>query len=168
MKTLPGIVLIAIVLAWLLPGIVGRDLWKADEPYSFGLVNHIIKSGDWVVPTLAGEPFMEKPPLYYLSAAAFARIFSPWMQLHDAARLATAFYMMLTLLFAGLTARKLLGKERSDITMLILLGCTGLQITAHKLITDVSLLTGFSLALYGLALCRHRPALGGEIGRAHV
>ncbi len=161
MKTLPRIVLIAIFLAWLLPGLVGRDLWKADEPYSFGLVNHIIKSGDWVVPTLAGEPFMEKPPLYYLSAAAFARIFSPWMQLHDAARMATAFYMMLTLLFVGLTARELLGKEHSEITMLILLGCTGLQITGHKLITDVSLLTGFSLALYGLALCRRRPALGG-------
>jgi 4-amino-4-deoxy-L-arabinose transferase-like glycosyltransferase len=75
--------------------------------------------------------------------------------------MATAFYMMLTLLVAGLTARELLGKERSEITMLILLGCTGLQISAHKLITDVSLLSGFSLALYGLALCRRRPALGG-------
>ena len=157
----PVIMIIVILLAWLLPGLIGRDLWKADEPYSFGLVNHIVTSGDLVVPDLAGEPFMEKPPLYYISAAVCAKLFSPWLQPHDAARLASAGYMLLTFLFIGLTARELFGKEYGVLAVLILAGSSGLQITAHKLITDVSLLTGFAAALYGLALSQRRAALGG-------
>jgi len=153
--------IIVILLAWLLPGIIGRDLWKADEPYSFGLVSHIVTSGEVVVLDLAGEPFMEKPPLYYISAALCATLFSPWLQPHEAARMASVWYMLLTFLFIGLTARELFGNEYGIIAVLILAGSSGLQMTAHKLITDVSLLTGFSAALYGLAVSRRRPPLGG-------
>jgi len=63
MKTTLKILLIVLFVIWMLPGLVGRDPWMNDEPYSFGLVNHIVKTNDWVVPTLAGEPFMEKPPV---------------------------------------------------------------------------------------------------------
>ena len=52
---------------------IGRDPWKPDEAYSFGLVYHILQTGDWVVLTSAGEPFMEKPPIFFLTAAFFAR-----------------------------------------------------------------------------------------------
>jgi hypothetical protein len=45
---------------------------------------------------LAHEPFMEKPPLFYLSAAAMASLFSPMLPLHDAARITTGLYMALT------------------------------------------------------------------------
>jgi len=73
-------------LAWMLPGLVGHDPWKPDEAYSFGLVYHILQTGDWIVPTLAGEPFMEKPPLFYITAALFAKGFGWLLPLHDAAR----------------------------------------------------------------------------------
>jgi len=160
-KNIPVILVLAIFLLWITPGVVGRDLWKADEPYSFGLVNHIIKTGDWIVPTLTGEPFIEKPPLFYITAAGFARAFSPWMKLHDAARLATAFYVLLTILFIGLTARELLGKDYFSIAMILLIGTTGLQETGHKLITDVAMLAGLALGLYGLAVSRRKYILGG-------
>ena len=159
--TLPIIIVLAIFLLWITPGLIGRDLWKADEPYSFGLVNHILKTGDCVVPTLTGQPFMEKPPLFYLTAAEFARLFSSWLKPHDASRLATAFYMFITILFIGLAARELLGREYIGIAMVILIGSTGLQETAHKLITDVAMLAGLSLGLYGIALSRRRTVLGG-------
>jgi 4-amino-4-deoxy-L-arabinose transferase-like glycosyltransferase len=160
-KTIPLIVVLAFFILWISPGLVGRDLWKADEPYSFGLVNHIVKTGDWVVPTLAGEPFMEKPPLFYVTSAGFARLLSPWMKLHDAARMATAFYMALTALFIGLTARELMGKEYIGIAVIVLIGSTGLQETGHKLITDVAMIAGLAAALYGLAVGPRRFALGG-------
>lgn len=153
--------IILFFIAWMLPGLMGRDLWKADEPYSFGLVNHIIRTGDWVVPTLAGEPFMEKPPLFYLTAALFAKILSPLLIKHDAARIASGFYMMLTLLFVSLTARELFGKGTGKIAALILMGSIGIQITAHKLITDLAMLTGIAAALYGLAISTRRFGLGG-------
>ena len=148
-------------LAWILPGLIGHDPWKPDEAYSFGLVYHILQGGDWVVPALADEPFMEKPPLYYLSGALFARIFSPVLPLYEGAMLTSRFYMALTFLFIGLSGRELYGKESGLIAPIILLGCIGLLIRAHQLITDVSLLTGFSMGLYGLALSLRRPVWAG-------
>jgi 4-amino-4-deoxy-L-arabinose transferase-like glycosyltransferase len=139
-------------IAWLLPGLVGHDPWKPDEAYSFGLVYHILQSGDWVVPTLAGEPFMEKPPFYYIVAAFFAKAFSAWLPLHDGARLATGLFMALTLLFTGLSARELVGKGSGSMAVLILMGSLGLLLRSHELITDMALLTGFALAFYGLSL----------------
>ncbi len=157
--SLPALILL--FLLWIIPGLVGREPWKADEPYSFNLVYHMMQSGDWVVPSLTGEPFLEKPPLFFLTAAGFGRLFSPPLELYDATRLATAFYMFLALLFFALAARELYGKDYAAIAVILLLGCVHLQVTAHKLITDVSLFTGFSIALYGLALCSRRRTAGG-------
>ena len=84
-KNISLIILIALFLLWIAPGLVGRDLWKADEPYSFGIVNHMVTTGDWTVPSLAEEPFMEKPPIFYMTAAGFVKLFSPRLPPHDAA-----------------------------------------------------------------------------------
>ncbi len=157
--TLPALLLIFVL--WITPGLFGRDPWKADEPYTVGLVSHIVRTGDWVVPTLTGEPFLEKPPLVFLTAAGFARVFSPPLELYDAARLATAFFMLLAFLFFALTARELYGGASAGVAAFLLLGCVHLQVTAHKLITDVGLFAGFSVALYGLALSRRRTGAGG-------
>jgi 4-amino-4-deoxy-L-arabinose transferase-like glycosyltransferase len=147
--------------AWILPGLIGHDPWKPDEAYSFGLVYHMLQTGDWIIPTLAGEPFMEKPPLFYITAALFAKGFGRLLPLHDAARLATGFYLTLTFALVGLTARELHGENRGWIAVLILLGSVGLIERGHQLLTDVSQLTGFALAIYGLALSLRRPVLGG-------
>src|SRR5258708_19976731 len=66
--------LYCLISAWMLFGLFGRDPWKPDEAYTFGVVNHIVQTGDWVVPHLAGEPFMEKPPLFFVTSAAFIRL----------------------------------------------------------------------------------------------
>lgn len=158
-----------ICTAWLLPGLLGHEPWKPDEAYTFGVVYHIIQSGDWVVPTLAGEPFLEKPPIFVVTAALFAKAFSWLLPLHDGARLATAFYMSLTLYFLALTARELYGDRYGRITIIILLGCLGLLVRAHQLIADVALLAGFAIGYYALAIARSRPlpaglALGTGVG----
>ena len=50
---------IALAAAWILPGLLGHDPWKPDEGYTFGLVYSLLNGGDWIVPMLAGEAFME-------------------------------------------------------------------------------------------------------------
>jgi 4-amino-4-deoxy-L-arabinose transferase-like glycosyltransferase len=157
------IALALLVAVWLAAGLFGRDPWKPDEAYSFGLVHHILQTGDWVVPTLAGEPFMEKPPLFFVSAAAFARAFGAILPLHDAARLAAAFYAGLTLLCVWLTARRLSGSQAALAAVLVLMGSVGYFHTAHLLVTDNSLIAGVALALYGLALHAERPVPGGIV-----
>jgi 4-amino-4-deoxy-L-arabinose transferase-like glycosyltransferase len=147
--------------AWILPGLVGHDPWKPDEAYTFGLVYSLLHGGDWIVPMLAHEPFMEKPPLFYLSAAAIASMLSPPLPLHDAARLTTGLYMALTFAFIAGTARELYGAYRGRLAALMLMGCLGIMVRSHQLVTDISLLTGFAAGFYGYALALRRPAPGG-------
>lgn len=166
-KELPvGIVGLHTVLiltaAYLLFGLIGRDPWKPDEAYAVGIVYDFLSTPDgWVVPTLAGEPFMEKPPLLYWVAAAFARVFSAWMPLHDAARLAAGFFMAITCAATGWVARYWWGKGYGRVAVLALLGCVGLLMRAQMLTTDVPLLTGFAIATCGIALAGSRPLAGG-------
>lgn len=138
--------------AWVALGLFGHDPWKPDEAYTFGLVYHIVQTGEWVVPTLGGEPFMEKPPLFFATAALFAKLFGWLLPLHDAARLASGFYVGLTLLFVAKAAR-------SVYAPLLLVACLGYVHHAHQLITDNSLVAGIAVGLYGFSL--GRPALGG-------
>ncbi|MBI1174472.1 MAG: glycosyltransferase family 39 protein [Sideroxydans sp.] len=158
--------LLALLCAvWVGTGLIGHDPWKPDEAYSFGLIYHILQSGDWLVPALAGEPYMDKPPLFYITAALFAKLFSPLLPLHDGARLASGFYTLLTLLFAGLTGRELFGKGHGWTTAIILIGSLGILVRAHQLITDLALLAGCAIMLYGYALAiRFRQRAGILIG----
>ena len=153
--------LVTLCLTWILPGLIGHQPWKPDEAYSFGLIYHILQSGDWIVPTLGGEPFMEKPPLYYITAALFGKIFSFALPVHDAARLTTGFFMAIALLLTGLTGRELWGKGHGRLAVLILIGSLGLLIRGHEMTTDTALLAGFAIAIYGLALSRRRFVLAG-------
>ena len=57
-----ALVLAAVIAAWIAAGLFRHDPWKPDEADTFGLVYHILQTDDWLVPTLAGQPFMEKPP----------------------------------------------------------------------------------------------------------
>jgi 4-amino-4-deoxy-L-arabinose transferase-like glycosyltransferase len=147
--------------AWILPGLVGHDPWKPDEAHTFGVVYEILRGGSWVVPALAGEPFLDKPPLFYLTAAATAKLFSFALPLHDAARLATGFWMAATFAFMALAGRELYGIRYGAVSALLLLGCFGFVTRAHLLLPDMALLAGFAMAYYGFAAALKRPLLGG-------
>jgi 4-amino-4-deoxy-L-arabinose transferase-like glycosyltransferase len=49
------------------PGLTGHDPWKQDEAYTFGIIRNMVASGDLVVPRVAADPFMEKPPAFYIT-----------------------------------------------------------------------------------------------------
>ena len=148
-------------LVWAGTGLVGHDPWKPDDAYSFGLIYSMLQSGDWLVPSLAGEHYMANPPLYYWTAAAFAKLFAPLLPLHDGARLASGFYSGLTLLFTGLAGRKLYGENRGWAAAIILIGCIGMLVRAHQMITDVALIAGLSMMLYGFAHSQERLLRAG-------
>jgi 4-amino-4-deoxy-L-arabinose transferase-like glycosyltransferase len=156
-----GLFLGLLCAVWLLTGLIGHDPWKPDEAYSFGLVYHILRYGDWLVPTLAGDVYLQHPPLFYWTAALFAKVFSPLLPLHDGARLASGFYMGLTMLFTGLSGRELFGKSAGWASIIILIGSMGLLVRAHLLVTDMALLTGCAMMIYGYALVPRRQRLSG-------
>ena len=154
-------VVLIIAAAYLIPGLFGHDPWKQDEAYVFGITQHFLDSGDWVVPMVAGEPFMEKPPLYYWVAAACAWLLSRWIPLHDGARLATGIFMALTFSAVGSTVRRWWGSGYGRFAVLALLGCLGLIWYGHLMLTDVPVLTGFAISASGFALARSRALAGG-------
>ena len=155
------LLLCGLLCVFVFAGLFGRDPWKPDEAYTMGVVHHMVQSGEWVVPRLGGEPFMEKPPLFYVTAAAFATVFSGVLREHDAARLATALYVGLTLLFASLAAATLYGRDRAIACAAVLIGCVGYLTPAHLMFTDHAMLAGLALAFYGLADILKRPTRAG-------
>ena len=52
---------------------LSRGLWTPDEPREAGIIREMYIAPD-VIPTLNGQPFIEKPPLYYWIAAFSFRI----------------------------------------------------------------------------------------------
>jgi len=158
---IPPVWIVILAAAWILPGLLGHDPWKPDEAYTFGLVYSLINGGDWIVPMLAHEPFMEKPPLFYWSAALVAKLLSPPLAMHDAARLTTGLFMALTLALVAGTARELYGRGRGALAMLLMMACLGIVVRSHQLITDIALLCGFAAGFYGMALALRHPAAGG-------
>jgi 4-amino-4-deoxy-L-arabinose transferase-like glycosyltransferase len=140
---------------YLIPGSVGREPWKQDEMYTFGIVQHIAQSGDWIVPTNAGTPFMEKPPLFDWLAASLMQATASWLPAPDGARLATLFAVLVTFAATAATAR-VVSTKRGWLTretvgaVLLLAGTVGLVKHAHDLFTDVGLMAASAVSLYAL------------------
>ncbi|KAF1030243.1 MAG: Undecaprenyl phosphate-alpha-4-amino-4-deoxy-L-arabinose arabinosyl transferase [Burkholderia plantarii] len=145
----------ALALAYLLPGIIGHDPWKQDETYTFGIIQQMLDTGDLVVPSNAGQPFMEKPPLYDWTAATLAWLFGRYLSLHDAARLASVLFAALAFGFTARAARVASGAARwLDLRVLGPVAlCAGSLIVVkhvHDMITDVALMAGAAMAFASL------------------
>ncbi len=66
-------VLVALVLGLLVFRLGAVPLLGPDEPRYARVAIEMHRAGEWVTPTLAGEPWLEKPPLYYwLAGGAFS------------------------------------------------------------------------------------------------
>lgn len=159
----PFLLLALLFLAWQLPGVIGRDPWKSDEAYTMGLVHHVLESGDVVVPELGGEPFMQKPTLYFATAAALAKMLAPVFPPHVGARMASLLFNLLTLVFVGLAAREINGRGRGWPAAVMFPACIGPLHMAHFILTDLALVAGMAMAIYGMTLGLRRSWVGGLV-----
>jgi 4-amino-4-deoxy-L-arabinose transferase-like glycosyltransferase len=154
-RPLLWLVAMAIVCAWLLPGTLGHDPWKQDETYTFGIVQHMLDTGDLVVPTNAGQPFVEKPPVYDWVAAGLAWMFGRYLPLHDAARLASALFAGLTVYYTARVARRAVDTfnwlDLRVVSTVALFGGTLVVVKhVHDMMTDVALMAGAAIGFCGL------------------
>jgi 4-amino-4-deoxy-L-arabinose transferase-like glycosyltransferase len=155
--------LVLLCVAWIGLGLFGHDPWKPDDATSFGVTLEMLKHGDWIVPHLAGIALPDRAPLFYALAAAAATAFGGVMPIHDAARIAIAFCLALTLWLLSLAGRELYGRSFGWWPVLIFIGCIGLWDRAHQLSPDIGVLAAFALALYALALAPRRAVIGGAL-----
>ncbi len=96
----------AAALAIALCPIFSHALWTPDEPVGAAVGLNIVRTGDWVMPQFGGEPFLEKPPLYWWVQAAGFHAFGVS---DGVARLPSALFMFLTLLLVYGVGRRLGG-----------------------------------------------------------
>src|SRR5262245_41415494 len=108
---LTSVLFVVVCLACLLPGLVVLVPSTVDETVAFGIVSDMVRTGDWVQSRIAGEVFLDKAPLFLWTSAAFAKALGGLIPLHDAARLATGFYVALTLGVLSLAAYELMGER---------------------------------------------------------
>ncbi len=149
--------LLVLCAIWLCMGLVGHSPWKPFESHTISTIKTILDTNNLIAPTSASDNDIANPPLYYLSAAATAKILGAVLPLHDAARIASGLWMMITLLMIGMTGRELWGKGFGRQTTFVFIGSLGLVLSAHTLMPAVSSLTGVATAFYALALAKRRP-----------
>jgi 4-amino-4-deoxy-L-arabinose transferase-like glycosyltransferase len=161
-----GAVLAALCALYLLPGLIGHDPWKSDDATHFGVIYSLLGGGDWLLPRLAGEAWLDSPPLYYWVAALFAKAFGLLLPLHDAARLASGFFGALMLAFLAGAARQLGHRDPAPATALVAIGCLGLLVHVHDIQPATAFLAAAAATYYGIALLPHDPLRGGAIAGA--
>src|SRR6266705_2428908 len=128
-----------LVLAYLLPGLVGHDPWKTDDAIGIGIVHQMLEHGRWIVPYLAGEPFLEDGPFHYWIAALAANVFGLVLAPHDGARLASGVMMAAVIALVHLAGRELYARTEGMSAALALLGCLGLLVHAHETLAALSM-----------------------------
>jgi len=150
-NTLKTFLFFVVCFAWLIPGLFGHDPWKYEEAVSLGVIQEMVWHGHWLSPQIAGEAYTARPPFFYWLAAALVRLFGGYMAQHDAARIASGLCMVLTFYAISRASNALFGPRHARLAVLLLLGCVGLIMRAHEINPDLGFLSGYALALWGVA-----------------
>jgi 4-amino-4-deoxy-L-arabinose transferase-like glycosyltransferase len=124
-------------------GLAQFGLIGADEPRYAQVAREMFERHDWITPTLGGQPWLEKPPLYYWQAMVAYEIFgvSDW-----AARLPSAVDATLLVLAVYFFLKRLFGGIELD-GALIVASCAGIIGYARAASTDMPLTAVFGMGM---------------------
>ncbi|MBI5937681.1 MAG: hypothetical protein HY850_07530 [Betaproteobacteria bacterium] len=141
------LLLFALMALWAFHGLTGRDAWKAEEAIALGNIL------DWLD---KGHAHVHAVPLHTLLGGLSAQALGPWLDIQDAARLASGLFTLVALACTGLAARALFGPGFGPAATLLLMGAFGLMLRAHALLPDSLQLAAYAMLLHGAALGRER------------
>ncbi|HYX24201.1 MAG TPA: glycosyltransferase family 39 protein, partial [Thermoanaerobaculia bacterium] len=152
--------LLAILIAF--AGIGSHSLWSPDEPTGAAVGRAMLDSGDLIVPRLNGEPFLEKPPLYWWVQVAAFRVFGVS---DTVARVPSALFSALTLLAAYAIGRRL-GGPRQGLLSVVVLGTTLVFVqNLGRVVVDPALTFFVAVAHLGFAILAE-PRSAPEVSEA--
>jgi 4-amino-4-deoxy-L-arabinose transferase-like glycosyltransferase len=158
-------VLALLAAAFLLPGLSGHDPWKPYDAIAIEIAHQMHLTGDWVVPRVAGKPYLEDPPLYHWVALAFGKLLGALVPFHGAARLATGLFIAAALV--------LLYRTAGAAAALLAIGAVGLLVHAHEALPEIAALAAACAAFAVLPRAHEKPvargaAFGGALGLAFL
>lgn len=130
-----------------------------DEPRYAWIARAMAETGDWVTPRLYGQPWFEKPPLYYWEAAVSFKVFGVS---EAAARLPSAISALLATLALAWLAWRMYGEETARWLLLLLPTTVGMIGFSHAAATDMPFSGMLTIAMVCAAVVlRLIPAAGG-------
>ena len=150
MKRFSWLVLFVCIVVCLV-GIFDRDLWTPDEPRVAAISLEMSRSGDLVIPHLAGEPFLEKPPLYFAVAAGFIRLLGPFIGKTGAIRLTSVLWGLGVLLATFFLAKLLVGYDCAFLSTVLLATMLGFVENVHWVRVDIALFFFVCAAVWSFA-----------------
>ena len=140
--------LLLVAYVCLFHGLTAFGLVGPDEPRYASIARDMATSGDWVTPRLHGEPWLEKPILYYWVAAVGYRIFSDG---ELAARLPSVLGALTTLLTLGWVAWRFYGPTTATFFALVFPSSIGVLAFARAATPDMLFTSTLALALAAAA-----------------
>jgi len=146
-------VLALMALAFVFPGLAGHDPWKTYDVIAIEIAHQMHLTGDWVVPRVAGLPWLEDPPLYHWLALGFGKLLGWAVPFHNAARLASGVCV--------LSALWLLYRSAGAAAPLLVMGSIGFMVHAHEAVPELAALAALCAAYAVLPRAHARPFLGG-------
>ena len=164
---LPVLILLSILI--LTAGLNGYSLRGSTEPREAGVAAHMLQESQYVLPSLNGRPFLEKPPLsYWLQDAAISLFgYKP-----AAARLPSVGAALLCLVMVFFRVKKLCGRaESAFFSAMLLLTMASFWMNARTAGQDALLACGVALTLLSFNAARSQARnswawLGYAIGIA--
>jgi len=174
---LPSGALALVAALFVLPGLAGHDPWKSHDAIGLGIVHGMATSGEWLVPRVAGLPWLQDPPLFHWVALGFGAALRPLLEFHAAARLASGAFMFLAFWMLYAAARRWApaeqGRSIAAAAVLLLLGSVGLMVHAHEALPELASLAAICGALAALPYAIRRPvsagvAFGAALGLAFL
>ncbi len=183
-QRLPRLLLLLLCVSYVLPGLLGRDPWKAADITAFGHMLAVAQMGaDWWAPAITGHPADASSPLTYWLGAVAIRFCEGWLPAHLAVRLPFAALAASTLAatwyaayhfsrmpaaqpvafaFGGEASPGDYARAVADGALLALIACLGLAQLSHETTPAVVQLAALSWSMLGMAAVRRRPLLGGS------
>jgi 4-amino-4-deoxy-L-arabinose transferase-like glycosyltransferase len=155
------------------PGLLSHDPWKSLDAITIEIAHQMVVTGDWLVPRLAGEPWMSQSPLYYWVGGLLGKLLGPLIPFHGAVRLASALFMLAALAAIYFAARSWYGAEAAAdpdpqarrapavAGMLLLIGSVGLFAHAHEATPELATLAAVAAVLAAAAHAIGAPLRAG-------
>ncbi|MBK9383726.1 MAG: glycosyltransferase family 39 protein [Planctomycetes bacterium] len=152
--------ILLLVVASCFLGIGNRGLFVPDEPREAAVLLEMSQRRDFVVPHLANEPFVEKPPLYYAVGAMLYDVLGAPLGVEAVAVLCSVLFGLGALLSVAVLARRWLDPDRAWLAVVLYALSTAFLEHSHYIRSDIALASMVAAAI----ACFSEAYAGGRRG----
>ena len=172
---LPRWMFFMLLVAYIVPGLFGREPWSLEDAAAFGVMWTMAHGGtaEWFLPSASGQPLPEEGPLPFWIGALMIRLFGSAFGDVAAARLVTVLWFAIAttslwyatyrlagrreaqpvaFAFGGEANPRDYGRMLADIAVLLMLATFGIVVRMHETVAETALFAFVCVLLLALAV----------------